>query len=191
MKAILTLFLVCAISVTTFGQFNKKNKPKGSNSAANLPLKERVFFGGGGGFNAGTDQYGLRYNAISVSPLVGYRVTLSWSVGLQVLFQQFSYPQIGQKFNQYGGSVFSQYRFGQLFAHAEYQAISAPRVNSDSRGIFSRLPLGLGFTQPIGPRAAINVVALYDVLWAQNRLTSPFLSPWVFRVYFSAGGISF
>jgi hypothetical protein len=184
---ILTLFA----SVTAFGQFNKKNGPKGSNSAANLPLSERVFFGGGGGFNAGTDGYGNKYSSISISPLVGYRITIPWSVGLQVLYQNVRYPQLGITYDQYGVAPFTQYRFGQLFAHAEYQAISAPNVNRDGRGVYSRLPLGLGFTQPIGTRAAINIIAAYDVLWKPNSTTSPFASPFVFRVYISAGGISF
>ena len=192
MKGFLTLLLVCVVSVSAFAQFNKKNKaPKGSNSAAGLPLNERIFFGGGGGFSAGTNGLGYRYNYISISPLVGYRVTLPWSVGLQVMYQSYNFPQLDQRINQYGFSPFTQYRFGQLFAQAEYQAISAPVVSSDTRKWFSRLPLGLGFTQPIGTRAAINAVAMYDVLWPSQRATSPFLSPWVIRIYVTAGGISF
>lgn len=192
MKAIVVSIALC-ISVSAFAQFNNKNsRPKGSNSAAGLPLSERLYFGGGGGFNGGTDSYsGLKYIAISVNPLVGYRITIPWSAGLQVLYQNISYPQLGTRYNQYGFAPFTQYRFGQIFAYGEYQAISAPRVNSDTRSWYSRLPLGLGFTQPIGPRAAINVMAAYDVLWPSQQRTSPFLSPFVFRIYVTAGGISF
>jgi len=190
MKALLIILTLCA-TTTAFAQFNKSNRPpKGSNSAAGLPLSERIYFGGGGGFNAGTSN-GLKYSYISVSPLVGYRVTLPWSVGLQVIYQNVSYPQLGTRYSQYGFAPFTQYRFGQIFAYGEYQAISTPSINSDTRSWYSRLPLGLGFTQPIGPRAAINVMAAYDVLWKPNSFTSPFASPWVFRIYITAGGISF
>lgn len=190
MKALLIILCICATSLTVSAQF--RNGPKGqSNSAKGLPLSERIFFGGGGGFNAGTDANGFRYTAISVSPLVGYRITLPWAAGLQVTYQTYNFPQLGQRYNQYGFAPFTQYRFGQLFAYAEYQVISAPVRNTDNRKMFTRLPIGLGFTQPIGARAAINAVALYDVMWASQRLTSPFLSPWVIRVYVTAGGISF
>ena len=191
MKASLLILTLC-VSVTAFAQFNQKQKaPKGSNSAQGLPLSERIFFGGGGGFGAGSNSQGLKYNYISISPLVGYRVTLPWSVGLQVLYQSYNYPQISQRYNQYGIAPFTQYRFGQIFVHGEYQMISAPRVNSDGRGEYTRLPLGLGFTQPIGPRAAVNGWVVYDVLWPSQRYTSPFISPFVIRIYVTAGGISF
>ena len=192
MKALLLTTLVLVTSVTaSLGQFNKKNSGAGklSNSAAGLPLSERVFFGGGGGFNTGVNQFGFRYTYIAISPLVGYRITMPWSAGLQLMYATYRYPQIGTSVSQYGIAPFTQYRFGKLFVYGEFQIISAPNVNNDRRAIYNRLPLGLGFTQPIGTRAAINVVALYDVLY--NKATAIFPSPWVLRVYITAGGISF
>ena len=185
------LILSVLISSAAFAQFNKSNRPpKGSNSAAGLPLNERLYFGGGGGFNAGTGVNG-KYTSISISPLVGYRLTLPWSVGLQVIYQSVNYQQLNAKYSQYGFAPFTQYRFGQIFAYGEYQMISAPNINTDQRSWYSRLPLGLGYTFPIGPRAAVNVMAAYDVLWPSQQRTSPFLTPWVFRIYVTAGGVSF
>ena len=191
MKAILSFLIVCVLSTTAFAQYNKKNSGGGqsANSAKGLPLSERIYFGGGGGFNTGTNQNGLRYTYISISPLVGYRLTLPWSAGLQVMYQTYRFPQISTSLNQYGIAPFTQYRFGKLFAYVEYQLVNAPNLNNDMRAMYSRLPLGLGFTQPIGPRAAINAVALYDVLY--NKRTSVFPSPFIIRVYITAGGISF
>jgi len=192
MKALLVILSVCVIATTASAQYNKRNSNKGpsQNSAAGLPLKERLYFGGGGGFSAGSDTYGNKYTYISISPLVGYRLTLPWSAGVQVMYSTYRYTQLGYNLSQYGISPFTQYRFGKLFAHAEYQAISAPSLNNtELRTMYSRLPLGLGFTQPIGPRAAINAVALYDVLY--NKRTSVFPSPFIVRVYITAGGISF
>jgi hypothetical protein len=187
MKAVPLLFLLCAVSLTTFAQ-----QPKGTskNSAAGLPLSERLFFGGGGGFNTGIHPYyGFKYTYISVSPLVGYRVTLPWSVGVQLTYQTYRFPTQNVRLDQYGVAPFTQYRFGKLFAYGEYQVISVPTFDKSSRKLYNRLPIGIGFTQPIGSRAAINAVALYDVIY--NKATSPFGSPWVLRVYVTAGGISF
>lgn len=187
MKAVPLLFLLCAVSLSVVAQ-----KPRGTsnNSAADLPLKDRLFFGGGGSFGGGTHPYyGFKYTYISVSPLVGYRITLPWSAGVQVTYQTYRFPSQGVKLDQYGVAPFTQYRFGKLFGYAEYQMISVPSYDQSFRQLYKRLPIGIGFTQPIGGRAAINAVALYDVLY--NRATSPFGTPWIFRIYFTAGGISF
>ncbi|HEX8059434.1 MAG TPA: hypothetical protein VF473_00800 [Cyclobacteriaceae bacterium] len=192
MKALLTLSLICLVSVASFAQFNRTNGTKGSNSAKGLPLKDRVYFGGGGSFSTGVHPtYGLRYTYIAVSPLVGYRLTMPWSAGIQVMYQSYIFQQSTLNINQYGIAPFTQYRFGQLYAYAEYQMINAFNAVSEKRSMYTRLPIGLGFTQPVSTRAAINVVALYDVLYSTRSVYSPFVSPWVIRVYITAGGISF
>lgn len=187
MKAVSLLVLLCAVSFSTFAQARKGTS---KNSLADMPLSERLFFGGGGGFNTGIHPlYGYKYTFISVSPLVGYRITRPWSAGVQITYQTYRFPQLGTSIDQYGAAPFTQYRFGQLFAYAEYQVINAPRFDNTGRANYSRLPIGLGFTQPIGSRAAINAVALYDVLY--DKRTSVFPSPFIVRVYITAGGISF
>ncbi|MEI9918649.1 MAG: hypothetical protein WDO14_07585 [Bacteroidota bacterium] len=191
MKALLIIILACLVSVASYAQFNKNNR--GSKAPSTMTLKDRIFFGGGGSFSAGAyPSNGLRYTYISVSPLVGYRVTPAYSVGIQVLYQTYRFSQAPQlNINQYGIAPFMQYRFGQLFAYAEYQMINALNQNGDKRSMYSRLPVGLGFTQPIGTRAAINVVALYDLLYNTRGVYTPFISPWIIRVYITAGGVSF
>ena len=194
MKALLTLTFVCLVSITTFAQFNKKNnKGTRSNTATQMPLKDRIYFGGGGSFSFGTyPTNGLRYTYIAINPLVGFRITPPWSLGVQFLYQTYRFSQVsGYNLNQYGVAPFTQYRFGQLFAYAEYQMINALNQNGDKRVMYTRLPIGIGFTQPVGTRAAVNVVALYDVLYNTRSVYSPFLSPWIVRVYITAGGISF
>jgi hypothetical protein len=194
MKALLTLIFVCLVSVTTFAQFNKRNnKGPRNNNASPMPLKDRLYFGGGGSFSTGAyPTNGLRYTYIAVNPLVGYRITPPWSMGVQVLYQTYRFSQVsGYNLNQYGIAPFTQYRFGQLFAYVEYQMINALNQNGDKRSMYTRLPVGIGFTQPIGTRAAVNVVALYDMLYNTRNVYSPFVSPWIVRVYITAGGISF
>lgn len=187
MKAVTLLLIFCAVSISTLAQ---QRKGTSQNSAAGLPLNERLFFGGGGGFGAGTNPYyGFKYTYISVSPLVGYRITMPWAAGAQVTYQTYRYPDQGVKLDQYGFAPFTQYRFGKLFGYAEYQMLSVQSFDNVSRRWYKRLPIGIGFTQPISGKVAINAVALYDVTY--NRATSPFGTPWVFRIYFTAGGISF
>jgi hypothetical protein len=174
-------------AVATFAQRpgNRNNK----NSAEGLPLSERVFFGGGGGFNSGV-LGGYRYTYIAVNPMIGYRITMPFAAGVSINYQTYRFQGAPvAPINQYGASPFLQYRFGKLFAYGEFSLINGPSLDRLGRTTYKRLPLGLGFSQPIGPKAAINAMALYDVLY--NRAVSPFPSPWILRVFISAGGISF
>jgi hypothetical protein len=191
MKVLLTLILFCLVSFGSYAQFNKKNRTTSRPPA--MELKDRIFFGGGGSFSTGVyPGYSLRYTYIAVNPLIGFRVTPPFSVGLQVLYQTYRFSQASNlNINQFGLAPFMQYRFGQVFVYAEYQMINALNATGDKRQMYSRLPIGLGFTQPVGQRAAINVVALYDVLYNTKGVYTPFVSPWIIRVYITAGGISF
>jgi hypothetical protein len=177
------LLLLIAISVSAIAQ----QRGKTSNSLEGVPISERIFFGGGGGFSGGTS-YGFRYTSISVSPLVGYRLTVPWAAGVGVNYTYVRYPDVDVTLTQYGVSPFTQYRFGNLFAYAEYSVLSVPTFDNSSRSIYNRLPVGLGYTMPIGGRAALNMMALYDVLY--DARDGVFGSPWVIRVFFTAGGIS-
>jgi hypothetical protein len=151
------------------------------------PFKDRIFFGGGGGFGAGRNAFGERFSSIAINPMVGYMVTPRFSTGLGLNYQRMSFPDVGIRLNQYGVSPFAMYRFGNLFAFGEYSMISAPFFNDPTRrATFQRLPIGLGYSMPAGRNSAINVMALYDVIYDQRDRI--FASPWVFRVFFTAGG---
>lgn len=179
---ILAVILVLGLTTAAMAQ------QRGKNSLEGTPISERVFFGGGGSFGSGT-QFGFRYTSIFVSPLVGYRLTVPWSVGAGVNYTYTRYPDADVTLTQYGVSPFTMYRFGNLFAYGEYSMISVPTFDNSSRSIFTRLPVGLGYTVPVGRRASLNAMALYDLIY--NSSTSVFASPWVIRVFFTAGGISF
>jgi len=162
---------------------------QGKNSLAGVPPNERLFFGGGGSFGGGADPYGSRYTYISVSPLMGYRLTVPFSMGASLNYIYYNYPDHNVSLSQYGISPFAQYRIGKLFAYAEYSWISVPSFDKTFRNTYTRLPIGVGFSQPIGRSASINAMALYDVLYAR-RNPPVFASPWVIRVFVTAGGIS-
>lgn len=147
-------------------------------------LKDRIYFGGGLGLNGGNDAFGNRYFYVALSPIVGYMVTQQFSVGTGVNWQHYNYPDVKVKFNQYGVSPFARYNFGRLFAYGEYNLINTPSFNNvDLRDNYDRMLVGLGYSQPIGRRGAINAMALYDVIY--NQSDRVFSSPWVFRVFFS------
>lgn len=191
MRSLLLLIFV-VLACSAHAQINKKNKKGsgGKNSAAGLPLSERLYFGGGGNFGGGYTPDGYRYSYISVSPLVGYRITLPFSAGVGINYINYRFPDLKQSLEQYGASPFVRYQFGRLFAYGEYSILSVPSLSSSiPRKTYTRLPIGLGYTLPIGSKAALNAMALYDVLY--NKQTSVFYSPWVIRVFFSAGAVSF
>ncbi len=155
-------------------------------------LKDRMYFGGGFGINSGTTN-GIGYFDISVSPIIGYMINPQLSAGTGISWQRTSYdtsPSV--VLNQWGLSPFVRYNFNpQFFSLAEYNFISPPTLGYNQQGkfaagpsrTFSRFLVGLGYSQPLGSRGAINAVGLYDVMYNQKDLA--FTSPWVFRVFFS------
>lgn len=148
-------------------------------------LSDRLYFGGGLGLNGGTDSYGNRYFYVGLYPIIGYMVNNNFSTGLGINYQYYSYPDMDYDVHQYGFSPFVRYNFGQLFLYAEYTILNTPvySITSGVRKNFDRLLLGAGFSQPLGGRASLNVMGLYDVIW--NRSEYAFASPWVFRVFVS------
>jgi hypothetical protein len=173
------LFCACTTAIA---------QQRGKNSLDGVPWNERVFFGGGGGFRGGTDAMGNRYTYVALSPLVGYRITVPFSMGATINYIIVNYPDIKTKVTQYGVSPYAMYRIGKVFGYAEYSFISVPNFDNTYRATYTRFPVGLGFTQPIGNKAAINAIALYDIKYV--RTTSVFTSPWIIRVFITAGGIS-
>jgi hypothetical protein len=150
--------------------------------------KERIYFGGGGGFNGGTSN-GIRYWSISVTPVVGYMVTSNFSVGTAVAYQRTSFQDFDFNYSQYGVMPFVRYNFNDFFLTAEYNYINLPRVSYSGNGYSTgdrffadRMLFGAGYSQPLGGRGRLNAMGLYDVLWQQG---GGFQSPWVFRVFFS------
>jgi hypothetical protein len=177
-------------AVFFFAIFSAVAQSGSSNSMSGTPWQERIFFGGGGGFGAGRSAFGDRYTSVAVNPLMGYMVTRKFSTGLGVQYQYIGFPDVNLNLHQYGVSPFAMYRFSNLFAYGEYSVISAPFFNDPTRrATFRRLPIGLGYTMPLGRNSAVNAMALYDVIYDQRERI--FTSPWVFRVFFSVGGWSF
>lgn len=175
------LFLVALTNVTIAQREVDEDTPQ--------KLKDRMYFGGGFGLNAGTIN-NVGYFDISLSPIIGYMITPQLSAGTGISWQRTSYdtkPSI--VINQWGVSPFVRYNFNQqLFSMAEYNFISTPTFGFNQQGAgytrtFTRFLLGIGYSQPLGSRGAVNAVGLYDVTYNKNDFA--FASPWVFRVFFT------
>jgi hypothetical protein len=176
MKPSLLFLMLIVFSSIAFAQveLDEDTPPK---------FRDRVYFGGGFGLNSGTIN-GVGYFSLAINPVIGYMVTPRLSAGTGLSWQRTTFDKgVNTTLNQYGVSPFVRYNFNQLFAYSEYNYFSTSTMNSPDRMGFNRMLLGMGYTQPLGKRGAINVVGMYDVLYNPNDAV--FGSPWVYRVFFS------
>ncbi len=175
--ACLILFLN---SKTLNAQVNEDNSREKSNFGS------RLFYGGGFGLQFGT------VTLIELSPLIGYKVTPRFGIGVSPTYKYYSVKNyysssVSLKTNVYGGSIFARYFiFENVFAHAEYETLF---YNTKSPGYltqmqqFNSLLVGGGYRQQIGGNSAMNLM----VLWNLNDTTdSPYTNP-VIRLGFTIG----
>lgn len=173
MRRFFPLFLLLMLSSAVYAQ-------KAVDFDDDPSFFDRVYFGGGLGFSS--SNYAT---FITVSPLAGYMITPNLSAGVGVQYQYIKYKFADVSDNTYGGSLFTRYNIGQFFLQGEYNVINieaSPGDDINNRLNFDRLLFGGGITQPLGSRARINVLGMYDILY---DVASPFASPWVFRVFIS------
>lgn len=147
--------------------------------------RDRVFVGGGGGLGGGTDRFGNRYFSFSVTPVLGYMVTPKISSGSGFSYQSVNFSDIGIKYNQFGVMPFVRYNMDALFLTTEFNYLNLPTLNSNydttDRIFTTRFLAGAGYAVPVGSRTKVNMVGLYDLAFDRRY----FVSPWVFRVFFS------
>jgi hypothetical protein len=130
-------------------------------------LRERVFTGGGFGLS-----FSDSYDFVSISPLIGYRITPKLAGGLQVQYRYTKYKYITPKVstNDYGVSPFLRLNvYGPLFLHAEYEYLNFEYPVAPGEKIrmdYNSLLLGGGFFQPLGRSAGFYAVALYNVTYS-------------------------
>ncbi len=177
MKSILLFSLFSfVILFTVLAQYREPSSGGG--------ITEKFYFGGGGGFSASAN-----YLNISVSPLVGYKVTERFSAGIQATYQ-FA-KLFDARANNYGGGPFLRFNITQkFFTYAQYEYMNFGELvippDNGRRFDFRSMFVGLGYTEPIGKNVAFNVTALYNLLY-QDGTNSPYRSPFVFRVGIVAG----
>lgn len=178
MKKTVLLIGVLFVSLASFAQYNRSNRQNSSSGS----IMDKLYFAGGGGFGSGTNTNGYRYNYFSLLPTIGYRVRPEFLVGTNVTYSRYNFPDLGMSMTQFGVAPFARYYVQQLFFQVEYDKISSATLDNQTRRYYDRLLVGVGYTQPLGKRGAINAMGLYDLLYKQNGV---FQSPFVFRVFFS------
>jgi hypothetical protein len=180
MKKLLLVSMLCACASAALAQWGDEEmaeKPK---------FRDRVFTGGGVGasFNSYND-------FISVSPLVGVSVTPKLATGVQFIYRYTKYkysnaPDITT--NDFGVSPFLRFQvYGPFFLHGEYEYLNYETYNRNGELVrtgFNSIMAGGGLFQPVGRRAGLFFMALYNFSYQDN---SPYASPLVLRAGITAG----
>ena len=167
-KLLFTALILTLFSTLGYAQYRTQSNPL-----------EKFYFGGGGGFSGGTD-----YLNLSVSPLVGYKITPEFSAGLQLTYQYVRF--LNTSVSNYGGGPFLRYNFSQnIFAYTQYEYLNfgliVPNSPEPRRLDFTSWFVGVGYSEPIGRNFAFNITALYNLLY-KDGTDSPYRSPLLFRV---------
>lgn len=143
----------------------------------------RLTYGGNFGATFGTVTY------VDISPLIGYHITdeLISGVGLTYIYyrQRFS-PTFVYQTNLYGGRIFSQYSIlPNVFLHGEIEALNFDYYDflaGENTRAWSVSPLaGVGYSQPLGNRGSIRIMALY-AFSSNNPKSFYYGQPIIFRV---------
>jgi len=177
-KTYLITVLLCLLSIASFAQ---------AGDVGSSDWKDRIYFGGNLGFQFGT------ITNVEVSPIVGYRINERLSAGLGVTYIYYKIDFDNRpdfETNIYGGRLFGRYRItDQIFAQAEYESLNLEFFDiNDGRVKREWVPglfVGGGFFQPIGKNAGFSIMALYNLIFDEQR--SPYNDPLVLRIGFSVG----
>lgn len=179
------VFLAFALSgaaqeLSPFGPDPQPDDPPArTNKRQNRPEKliDKFFFGGNLGLQVGSVTY------INVAPIVGYKVTDRYRVGVGLNYIYTNY--FGQANHLIGGRIFQQFFVWKgIFLHAEHEFMSYPTGYTDGNGkkiknIANSFNVGAGYQQNFGRRAFTNVMILYNVIHDRNNTI--YNNPWSLR----------
>ena len=161
-KLVLIAIFIMSINITN-AQYYEKNKK-------NTKVKDRVFFGGGLGLQFGT------LTIIDIKPLIGYKVTPKFHVGLELTYSYLQNNTIPFSTDIYGASVFTKYYIYEgFFAQAQIEALNIEvlDVNDNiSRIWLDNYYVGAGYLQKIGARGGMYIMALWNLKQSEYSLYS-------------------
>lgn len=192
---------------TTYRSSGKSKYDSKKKKKAEETFVQKLIIGGGIGLAFGD------YTNISVTPVIGYRITDNFSAGIGLGYQYVRindffeverpnaigvYDYYDLKANIFSASVWARYLvWRNLFAHVEFEqnflsykypgfdpAGSGSIVETADRYQAPSLLLGGGYRQPIGDRASVNFMLLYDVLQDEY---SPYGNQPFVKIQFLAG----
>jgi hypothetical protein len=187
MKRGFVFLIVLFVSFHASAQWTQSDQ-EDNESETKPTFKQRLYAGGwlSPSFDAFTD-------FISVTPLIGYRITKRLTGGVQFQYRYTYYKSVTPRVstNDYGASTFLWYYLhAPIFLGAELEYLNHQFVtgaNEKYRKSFNSFLGGAGFFQPVGGRVALYSMALYNFSYVRSYNYSPYNSPWVFRVGITAG----
>jgi len=187
-----TVVTLLCLSCLIFGSINlsaqrlgsKEDDKESETGLEHLKFSQRIVWGGTGGVAFGTD-----VTLIQISPRIGYRVTEKFIAGVGMRYEYYRQnpPGTASDFSasNYGGSIFGNYAISRgIFAHGEFEMINVEYYDESfelTRSWVEGLYVGGGFRQPLGGRAFVEIMALYNLTWRQ---ISPAPSPLDIRIGF-------
>jgi hypothetical protein len=188
-------------SFTSSGQFLTEDAP----DKPKRKLSERIVFGGNFGLSFGSITY------VELSPKIGYKVKPRFvaGIGLKYIYynEDTDYNIGGTWYNYsyeskvFGGSIFGQYtllkdlhesigiQIGDIVLYTEIEELNVNAYKIDPLGFYSddgrtwitSTLVGGGIYQPIGPRAGVHLLILYNLT---DEIFSPYDNP-VIRIGFN------
>jgi hypothetical protein len=182
------LILILAISGKEVFCQGKANSLKGT------PFKERIVTGGGMGLGFGSTQ-----DFISVSPVIGYRLTQKLIAGTNFTYRYTSYKVVTPsiKLNDYGVGPFLRFTvYRNIFIQTEYEYLNYEYPISAQETLrydFKSFLGGGGFIQPISKNVAFYLVALYNFSYKDPAPNEPraYNSPLIVRGGINIGNFGF
>lgn len=118
-----------------------------------VPFRKKLFTGGGFGLSFGD------YTNIQVSPILGYRLSDRFALGLGLSYFYFSNGF--DNATLLGGKAFAQaIVYKEFFAHAEYEQLSG--INDFNYDV-SALMVGAGYRQMVSERVGFDLMVLMDL----------------------------
>lgn len=146
-------------------------------------FKERIYVGGNLGAWFGSTTY------INVSPIVGFKITKDFSMGVGGTYNYYSQTYNGQKYVStiYGGGGFARYLILEnFFAQVAWDRLSVADYTSilpDSRVWVDNILLGGGYRQAFSNRASFVAAIYYNI---NQTPLSPYPNP-IIQVGFNIG----
>jgi hypothetical protein len=190
------LLLLTAVSawVQTSATTPTDDKASSTTTAPSTGFWSRFYYGGNIGMVFTDNQTQLQ-----ISPLLGYRISDQWSVGLQLALEYYTYDYTFNgsvdvaKSTGIGGGLFTRYEApvaflkklnSGVYLHGEYNNMSNSGSykhdpSRDGQQSQHSLLLGAGFYIPVGQRTRLSLTALWSVLHSDS---SPYSATPVLRL---------
>lgn len=180
MKRIVLILIIVSCGIVT----------KAQNSIEGASFRERIITGGGLGLSFNSYQ-----DFISLSPLIGYKITEKLIAGTSFTYRYTKYKQYSPsiKLIDYGVSPFLRYQiFGNFFVQTQYEYLNYEfpiSYDESVRKDFNSFLAGGGFIQPIGDKAAFYVSLMYNFSYTEPAANqySPYYSPFVLQAGITVG----